>query len=195
MQVRQQMVRASMCQMGLTYILDKVTWVTEGRLLRVCNVSWVRWGTVPKCVYSRHPGTSRECCPVMPSPFKTPSRLFPWTTRDNSSFILLPAIRVALCITKITRAPTNSEVVRIYERRKYQTMWISQAANLASLPSRVTTSRNSTPEFRILDTTFIRLSNKTYVSELPVGWITHAFDLRTLFLSVSTESKTRNYKS
>lgn len=83
------------CVMNSTYIWDRVTWVTGGSLLRVCSVSWVRWGTVPKCVYSRHPGTSRERCPVLPSPFRMPSRLFPCTTRDNSSFILLPAIRGA----------------------------------------------------------------------------------------------------
>lgn len=78
------------------YMLDRVTCVTEGRLLRVCRVSRVRWGTAPRCVCSRHPGTSRECCPVLPSSFRTPSRPLPWTTRDSSSFILQPAMRGAL---------------------------------------------------------------------------------------------------
>ena len=83
------------CVCGSTYISDSVTWVTEERLLRVCSVSWVRWGTVPKCVYSKQPGTSRECCAVLPSPLSTPSRFPPWTTRDSSSFILAPAFRGA----------------------------------------------------------------------------------------------------
>lgn len=88
-------VQVFVCGMRIAYILDRVTCVTVGRLLRVCRVSWVRWGTVPKCVYSRHPGTSRECWPVLPKPFRTPSRLPPWSTRDSSSFILLAAKRLA----------------------------------------------------------------------------------------------------
>lgn len=79
-------------EIRLSYIVDSVTWVTEGRSFMVWSVSWVRCGTDPKCVYSRHPGVFRECCPVLPSPFRTPNRPFPWTTRDSSSFILLPAI-------------------------------------------------------------------------------------------------------
>ena len=65
----------------------RVSCVTEGRLFSVGKVAWVRGGTVPQRVYSRHPGTSRECCPALPSPVSTPSRQ-PCTTMDSSNFIL-----------------------------------------------------------------------------------------------------------
>lgn len=109
--------RRSLCVLwrfhnGTAYMWDKVIWVTEGRLISVCSVSWVRWGTVPKCVYSRHPGISSECCPVLPSPFRTPSRLLPWTTRDSSSCILLPAI-AKTPVEALKGLPPTAEIVRV----------------------------------------------------------------------------------